>query len=89
MKKLKAVHLYQYARFKGKHVTFFCADVIGLEGLEINVLDNGLVHIKQGEEEIVVSWTNISYGVPLNDSTAKKKLENRGNLGDMQASSKR
>lgn len=89
MRKYKALALYQYARFNGKHITFFSPDVKGMEGLELTQVNDMLVSIKQGEEEIYVSWTNISYGIPLNDVTAKKKIENRGNLGDMQASTKR
>lgn len=78
--RLKAIHCYQYVRFQNSNINFVSADVKGMEDTEITLLDKGVVEIKSAKDHIIVWPTNIAYGIPMNEVTKVKKVENRGAL---------
>lgn len=86
--KIKALHTYQYVRFQNKNENFMTAK-LGMEDLQMELLDNGLVSIKTATDHILVGMTNIAYLVPLTPETSKKDMTNRGKLADITPSSPR
>ncbi len=82
--KIKALHAYQYVRFQGKSENFLSAEVKGMEGLELELLDGGIVSVKSPKDHILIFSTNIAYLVP---STGSSTL--RGKITDVTPSSPR
>lgn len=79
--KLKAAHCYQPVRFQNKNENFLTAK-IGMEDLQLELLESGVVSVKTAKDHILVFPTNIAYCVPLTEETKAKKFENRADILD-------